>query len=110
MVSAQQTQAQKINELMADIKAVINTTNEIQRSLAVHDQRHVALDAEHTSMLGLLTDHSKRLTVVEHASNQNKRDIERLTALAEKLIWAFATPIILAIVSGLVYALAQAAR
>jgi len=109
MVTSQQTQAQKINELMADIKAVINTTNEIQRALAVHDQRHIALDAEHTSMLSLLTDHSKRLTMVEHTSNQNKRDIERLTALAEKLIWAFATPLIVAVVSALIWALSQVA-
>jgi len=105
-----QTQAQKLTELIADVKQVKATTNNIERSLAVHEQRHVALDNEHTGMLNLLTEHGKRLSIVESDNGQNKRDIDRLTKLAEKLIWAFATPIIIAIVSGLIWALSQAAR
>jgi hypothetical protein len=107
-MTIQQTQAQKLTELICDVKQVKITTTNIEKSLAVHEQRHVALDNEHTGMLNLLTEHGKRLSVVERDNGQNKRDIERLTALAEKLIWAFATPIIVAIVSAIIWAISQA--
>jgi uncharacterized linocin/CFP29 family protein len=105
-----QTQAQKLSELISDVKQVKATTNNIEKSLAVHEQRHIALDNEHTGMLGLLSEHGKRLSDVERDNGQNKRDIERLAALAEKLTWAFAGPAIAAVVGAIVWALSQVAK
>ena len=109
-MTIQQTQAQKLTELICDVKQVKTITANIEKNLAVHEQRHVALDNEHTGMLNLLTEHGKRLSIVESDNGQNRRDIERLTVLAEKLTWAFAGPAIAAIVGAIIWALSQVAR
>ena len=101
------TQTQKLTEIIADVRAVMSTANNIERQLAVHEQRHIALDTEHGQMARLLSEHGQRLNVVERDTAQNRRDIERLVSLVEKLIWAFAAPLITALVGGAAWALSQ---
>jgi len=101
---------QKLSEIISDLKDVKGTASNIERQMAVHEQRHVALDGEHNAMAGLLNDHGKRIAMVESTSQQNRRDIERLTALVERLVWAFAAPLITGIVGALIWALSQVSR
>lgn len=90
------------------IDGIVARFAKLDSRLDVHDQKHVALDSEHKEITITLKEHGKRISDVERDSQQNKRDIERLTSLVEKMIWAFAAPLITATVAGIIWAISQA--
>jgi septal ring factor EnvC (AmiA/AmiB activator) len=98
---------EQVQIIIDKIDSIAGRLSRLDTRLDVHDQKHQSLDKEHKEFADLVKEHGKRLAQVEVTSQQNKRDIERLTTLQEKLIWAFAAPMITASMGGLIWAISQ---
>ena len=101
---------EQVQIIIDKIDSIAARLSRLDTRLDVHDQKHISLDNEHREFAETVKEHGKRLAAVEITSQQNRRDIERLTALQEKLIWAFAAPMITASMGGLIWAISQVMR
>jgi chromosome segregation ATPase len=96
-----------IGAIMAKMDDIIAGQARLERRLDVHDEKHRALDREHTDfdatlrkLLDSVASHDKQLSQVQ-------TDLDRLTSNLNKIVWAIVSPIIAAAVIAIIIMIGQ---
>jgi peptidoglycan hydrolase CwlO-like protein len=96
-----------LGAIMAKMDTIIEGQARLERRLDVHDEKHKALDKEHTDfdatlrrLLESVSSHDKQLSQV-------KTDLDRLTSNLNKIIWAVVSPVIAAAVIAIILLIGQ---